>query len=207
MVSKVIFKGGIKSIMIYGYASVNIYDKNLEDKLNEQIGMLFCNGCTKVIEEKYVLKEPRIRLNELKINLVEGDILVVTKLDRISHNLNCAYKFILELIKRKIGIIILNIGLIDYKKESEPILKAITSILQFNKTIKMEKIQTGKALARNLPNYKEGRPKKYNNEKIQEALKLLSVNGGKYSYNETEKITGISKSTLLRENKKQTRTF
>ncbi|GAA0788441.1 recombinase family protein [Hathewaya limosa] len=193
--------------MIYGYASVNIYDKNLEDKLNEQIGMLFCNGCTKVIEEKYVLKEPRIRLNELKINLVEGDILVVTKLDRISHNLNCAYKFILELIKRKIGIIILNIGLIDYKKESEPILKAITSILQFNKTIKMEKIQTGKALARNLPNYKEGRPKKYNNEKIQEALKLLSVNGGKYSYNETEKITGISKSTLLRENKKQTRTF
>lgn len=193
--------------MIYGYASVNIYDENLEDKLNKQIGMLFCNGCTKVIEEKYVLKEPRTRLNELKISLVEGDILVVTKLDRISHNLNSAYKFILELIKGKIGIIILDIGLIDYKKESEPILKAITSIIQFNKTIKMEKIQTGKALARNLPNYKEGRPKKYSSERIQEALKLLSVNGGKYSYNETEKITGISKSTLLRENKKQTRTF
>ncbi|AWZ49908.1 resolvase (plasmid) [Clostridiaceae bacterium 14S0207] len=193
--------------MIYGYASVNIYDENLEHKLNEQIGMLFCNGCTKVIEEKYVLKEPRIRLNELKISLVEGDILVVTKLDRLSHNLNSAYKFILQLIKGKIGIIILDIGLIDYRKESEPILKAITSIIQFNKTIKMEKIQTGKALARNLPNYKEGRPKKYSNEKIQEALKLLSVNGGKYSYNETERITGISKSTLLRENKKQTRTF
>src|SRR3712207_364014 len=169
--------------------------------------MLFCNGCIKVIEEKYVLKEPRIRLNELKISLVEGDILVVTKLDRLSHNLNSAYKFILQLIKGKIGIIILDIGLIDYRKESEPILKAITSIIQFNKTIKMEKIQTGKALARNLPNYKEGRPKKYSNEKIQEALKLLSVNGGKYSYNETERITGISKSTLLRENKKQTRTF
>ena len=40
----------------------------------------------------------------------------------------------------------------------------------------------------------EGRPKKFSNEQIDYAMKLLK----EYSYSEVAKMTGISKSTLMR---------
>ncbi|MBR3953405.1 MAG: helix-turn-helix domain-containing protein [Oscillospiraceae bacterium] len=58
--------------------------------------------------------------------------------------------------------------------------------------------QTGKMIARQNPNFKDGRPKKYTLIQIEHALSLLSA--GK-SCKEVEAITGISKSTLLREKK------
>lgn len=51
--------------------------------------------------------------------------------------------------------------------------------------------------------YKEGRPKAYTKEQLENALSMLTVNGGKYSYKEVEKLLNISKSTLIRENNKR----
>ena len=60
--------------------------------------------------------------------------------------------------------------------------------------------QTGKMVARQNPNFKDGRPKKYTPIQIEHALSLLS--SGK-SYKEVEAITGISKSTMIREKRKR----
>jgi transposase len=54
-------------------------------------------------------------------------------------------------------------------------------------------------IARQNPNFKDGRPKKYTPIQIEHALSLLS--SGK-SYKEVEAITGISKSTMIREKKR-----
>ena len=59
----------------------------------------------------------------------------------------------------------------------------------------VERTQTGKAVARQDPNFREGRPKKYTSCQLQHAMDLL--NSGK-SYKQVEAMTGISKSTLLR---------
>ena len=61
-----------------------------------------------------------------------------------------------------------------------------------------ERTQTGKAIARQNPNYREGRPKKFLPTQIDHALKLLQ--SGK-TYRQVEEMTGISKSTLVRAKK------
>lgn len=55
--------------------------------------------------------------------------------------------------------------------------------------------QTGRSVARQGPNYREGRPKKYSPTQLRHALELLEA--GK-TYRQVEELTGISKSTLIR---------
>ena len=64
----------------------------------------------------------------------------------------------------------------------------------------IERTQNGKVIAKSKPGFKEGRPKKYTQKQLDNALKMLSVNGGDKSYNEVSELLGISKSTLIREN-------
>ena len=64
-------------------------------------------------------------------------------------------------------------------------------------------IQSGKAIAKTKPGYNEGRPKKFNEKQIENALSMLSVNGGNYSYYEVSNLLNISKSTLIRSMRKK----
>lgn len=48
------------------------------------------------------------------------------------------------------------------------------------------------------PDFREGRPKKFNQQQINLAMNLLE----RHSYKEVEKMTGISKSTLTRNKRK-----
>ena len=67
----------------------------------------------------------------------------------------------------------------------------------------VERTQTGKAIAKTKEGWKEGRPKLYTKEQLDNALAMLTVNGGNRSYKEVERLLGISKSTLIRENNKR----
>ena len=55
-------------------------------------------------------------------------------------------------------------------------------------------LRAGKEKAKAKEGYQEGRPKKYSKRKLNEAMELLKT----HSYKEVEKITKISKSTLIR---------
>lgn len=57
----------------------------------------------------------------------------------------------------------------------------------------------GKELAKYKPDFREERPKKFNEQQINLAMNLLK----NYSYKEVEKMTGICKSTLTRNKRKQ----
>jgi DNA invertase Pin-like site-specific DNA recombinase len=70
---------------------------------------------------------------------------------------------------------------------------------EYERGMIVERTQTGKAVARQDPNFREGRPKKYTKRQLQHAMELL--NSGK-SYKQVEAMTGISKSTLIRARKK-----
>lgn len=59
----------------------------------------------------------------------------------------------------------------------------------------VERTQTGKAVARANGKRVDGRPKKFKPEQITHALDMLE--DGR-SYTEVERLTGISKSTLIR---------
>lgn len=66
---------------------------------------------------------------------------------------------------------------------------------EYERGMIVERTQTGKAVARQDPSFKDGRPKKFTPEQIQLALDLLEQ--GK-TYRQITTMTGISKSTLIR---------
>ena len=66
---------------------------------------------------------------------------------------------------------------------------------EYERGMIVERTQTGKAVAKQDPNFKDGRPKKFTPEQIQLALSLLDQ--GK-TYRQITAMTGISKSTLIR---------
>lgn len=69
---------------------------------------------------------------------------------------------------------------------------------EYERSTVVERTQTGKAAARQDPNFGDGRPKKFTQEQLQLGLMLLEQ--GK-SYKQIRELTGISKSTLIRARK------
>ena len=75
------------------------------------------------------------------------------------------------------------------------ILTVMLAFAEYERGMIVERTQTGKAVARQDPNFKDGRPKKFKPEQIDLALSLLAQ--GK-TYRQITTMTGISKSTLNR---------
>lgn len=75
----------------------------------------------------------------------------------------------------------------------------LLAFAQFERDMIIERTQEGRALARTKPGYKEGRPRKFKNEQIELALKLLE----NYSYSQVSNMTGISISTITRAKRKK----
>ncbi|KGN03165.1 resolvase [Clostridium novyi A str. 4570] len=70
----------------------------------------------------------------------------------------------------------------------------LLAVAEMERNTIIERTQAGKAIAKTKPGFKEDRPKKYTKEQIDHALNLLESN----SYSYVERITCISKSTLIR---------
>ena len=104
-----------------------------------------------------------------------------------------------ELFNRGVRVHILNMGLVENTLTGNLILTVMLAFAEYERGMIVERTQTGKAVARQDPNFRDGRPKKYTATQIQHAMELLD--NGK-SYKQVESMTGISKSTLIRARKK-----
>ena len=133
--------------------------------------------------------------SELIKKLQAGDTLVVTKLDRFARTTVDGVQTVRELFERDVKVHILNIGLIENTLTGNLILTIFLAFAEFEKGMIIERTQAGKAIARQNPDYREGRPKKYTPAQMKHALELLSSG---MSYKQVEMVTGISKSTLIR---------
>ena len=85
-------------------------------------------------------------------------------------------------------------GLVEDTPTGRLILSVMLAFAEFERDMIVERTQEGKAIAKQKPDFKEGRPKKYGKKQIEHALQLLENN----SYKQVESMTGISKSTLIR---------
>jgi len=187
--------------MNYGYARVSTIKQGRGNSLEEQLIELFSAGCDEVVEEKFSGKtNDRPQLKLLLEQLKEGDTFTVTKLDRFARSLIDGTKLVQELLDKGVKINILNIGVMDNTPASKLIRNIFLSFAEFERDMILERTREGKEIARRKEGYKEGRPKKFTKEQIDLALSMLSVNGGDKSYNEVERLMGISVSTLKRAN-------
>ena len=93
---------------------------------------------------------------------------------------------------------VLNVGLLENTTMGKFFLTTLLAVAEMERNIIIERTQAGKEIAKQNPNFKEGRPKKYGKKQIEHALELLGNN----SYKQVEQLTGISKSTLIRYKRK-----
>ena len=124
--------------------------------------------------------------------------MVVTKLDRIARSATQGIALIQSLLDRGIVVHVLNMGLMDNTPTGKLIRNIMLAFAEFERDMIVERTQEGKAIAKQNPDFKEGRPKKFSKVQISHALDLLN----EYSYKQMEQMTGISKSTLIRAKRK-----
>lgn len=191
--------------MIYGYARVSTKGQAKEgNSLESQIEILKSNGAVKIYSDSFTgTKTDRPEFNRLLAELKAGDILIVTKLDRLARSITQGSELVNQLINKGIKVNILNIGIMDNTPASKLIRNIFLSFAEFERDMIVERTQEGKAIAKTKEGFKEGRPKKYTDKQLDNALSMLTVNGGDKSYTEVAELLGISKSTLIRENNKR----
>ena len=186
--------------MKYGYCRVSTkgqLDGNSIEEQTTAIRNVYAD--TEIIVESYSGAKERPLFNELLNKAQYGDYVVVTKLDRFCRTTKEGLEYIDLLMNKGVKIHILNMGLIEASPMGRLIVTNLLAFAEFERAMILERTQSGKQIAKQRADFKEGRPPKYNSKKINHALELLKSN----SYKEVEALTGISKSTLIRAKRKQ----
>ena len=187
-------------IMIYGYARVSTKAQAKDgNSLEAQERALKDSGACEIYVDAFTgTKTDRPEFDKLMDKIQKGDTLIVTKLDRFARSMTQGSELVSDLIEKGIRVYILNIGVMDNTPSSKLIRNIFFAFAEFERDMIIERTMEGKAIAKQNPDFKEGRPKKFSRKQIDHALELLNNN----SYTQVAELTGISKSTLIRAKKK-----
>lgn len=197
-----------------GYARVS----TVKQDLSEQIAALEKFGCEKIFFGKFSGKakdedfntilrrvaQSQIQLNNMLNYVREGDVVVVTKLDRLGRSLIQCLKTLDYFKQNKIGFIALDQG-IDTTKRKDPMAMAMIHLLglfaELERNFIIERTQGGKLAKIESGDLKAigGRPKKLS-EKAEKKLAKDILKG--QSINQLAKKYEVSRATISRYKRK-----
>lgn len=195
-----------------GYARVS----TTKQDLSEQITALKKFGCEKIFSGKFSgkdedletiftrVKQNKVQLDKMLNYVREGDIVVVTKIDRLGRSLIQCLKTLDYFKQNKIGFVALDQG-IDTTKRKDPMAMAMIHLLglfaELERNFIVERTQGGKLAKVESGDLKAigGRPKKLS-EKAEEKLVKDILKGG--SINELAKKYEVSRATISRYKKR-----
>lgn len=182
--------------MIYGYARVSTRGQARDgNSLEAQEQELRANGAEIIYKDAYTgAKADRPEFKKLLSELKEGDTLIVSKIDRFARNAGDAITIINKLVNDKIRVHVLNMGIADDTASGRLMITILSGFAEFERDLIIERTQAGKEIARQRPDYREGRPRKYPQAVIDTALKELETK----TYRQVCDEYRISKSTLIR---------
>ena len=183
---------------IIGYCRVSTKlqakEGNSLEQQKEEILNKYSNA--EIYQESYTgTKTDRPVFNDVVSKLLKGDMLVVTKLDRLARNTVEGIKIVEDLFNKGVSVHVLNVGLLENTTMGKFFLTTLLAVAEMERNTIIERTQAGKEIAKTKEGFKEGRPKKYTKKQLDNAIKMLE----EHSYTEVSEITGISKSTLQRE--------
>lgn len=146
--------------MIYGYARVSTAKQAKDgNSLEAQEKLLKENGAVKIYRDAFTgTKTDRPQLRELMSVLVEGDVVIVSKLDRLGRSLSKTSELITELIDRGITINILNLGVLNNGSMNTLLRNVLLAFAQFERDMIVERTSEGKAVKKERGELVEGRP-------------------------------------------------
>ena len=186
--------------MIRGYARVSTKGQAKDgNSLEAQEKVLREHGAVEVYKDAFTgTKAHRPELDRLLQEIQPGDTLIITKLDRVARSVTQGIELINQLIDKGVKVHILNMGLMDNTPSGKLIRTVMLAFAEFERDMIVERTTEGKAIAREKADFKEGRLEKFDQMQIENALNLLKD----HSYSQVTKLTGISKSTLIRAKRK-----
>ena len=164
--------------MIYGYARVSTKGQAKDgNSLEAQEKALRESGANEIYVDAFTgTKTDRPEFDKLMNKIQKGDTLIVTKLDRFARSMSQGSELVSDLIERGIKVYILNIGVMDNTPSSKLIRNVFFAFAEFERDMIVERTMEGKAIAKQNPDFREGRPKKYSRKQIEHALELLDNN-------------------------------
>lgn len=188
--------------MKFGYIRVSTRKQARDgNSLEAQREALTAAGAEKIYTDTFTgTKIERPEFDRLRAQLRKGDVLIVTKLDRLARSVSQASGLITDMIDEGVTIHVLNLGVLSNDSVNTLLRNVLLSFAQFERDMIVQRTQEGKAVARATdPDFREGRPPKFDTEQLDHAMELLDD----HSYAQVVKLTGISKSTLIREKKRR----
>ena len=182
--------------MIFGYARVSTnFQARDGNSLEAQINSLKEAGAEKIFSDVFSgSKNSRPELDKLLKIIKSGDKLIITKLDRIARSVIHGIQLIENLSNKGVIINVLNMGIIDSSPTGKLIRNIMLSFAEFERDLIMQRTLEGKIVARQNPDFRDGRPPKFSRAQINHALELLKT----HSYKQVSAMTGISNTTLIR---------
>lgn len=188
-------------MMKYGYIRVSTRGQASEgNSLEAQREALKAAGAEILFEDVMTGRVvDRPKFDEMLKMVHKGDEIIVTKLDRFARSVGQASELITKLIDDGVIVNVLNVGKLDNSSTGTLMRNMLLSFAQFERDLIIERTQEGKVIARQRKDYHEGRPPKFSRQQIEHALELLED----HSYSQVEKMTGISKSTLVRKKRER----
>jgi DNA invertase Pin-like site-specific DNA recombinase len=181
--------------MIYGYARVSSTDQNLGTQLEHLNGF----GVDEIVEEKITgVAKAKPKLDELIDSLVEGDMLVVARMDRLGRNTLQLLELVEGLSERNVHLVVMDMNIDTRTPTGKFFLTIMAGFSELERTIIKEKQRNGIELAKKNGKYK-GRLKKYTSKHagMTHAIELYQT--GKYTVKQICEITKVSRSALYRE--------
>lgn len=182
--------------MNIGYARTSTVDQiaGFESQLQE----LKAINCEKIFQEQVSSISTRTQLQAAIDFVREGDILVVTKIDRLARSVSELMTIIQALAQKKVGMRILNLGMDTQTPTGKLMLTVLGGIAQFEREIMLERQREGVAKAKMAGKYKGRKP--IASDRQREVIRLAATGTSKVNI---AKQLQIGEATVYRLLKKQ----
>ena len=163
--------------MLIGYARTSTVDQ--QAGFEAQHTQLTGIGCEKVWKEQTSSIGKRSALTEAMEFCREGDVFVVTKLDRLARSVRHLGEVVERLEAKGVGLRILDLGLDTTNATGKLMLNVLGSVAQFEREMMLERQREGIAKAKADGRYKGRKPTAQ--AKAEDVLRLVKEGHNKRS--------------------------
>lgn len=187
---------------IYGYCRVSTKKQEKDGNgLAAQEKAVKDAGATIIYMDAFTgTKTDRPEFQKLLSEIKSGDTIVVTKLDRVARNAAEGNKLVDHLMEKGVKIHILNMGLLDQTPTGKLIRNILLAFAEFERDLIVERTQEGKNIARQRPDFREGRPRKFKSAQRAHIRDLLEQG---HTVSEVCRLLEVSRATVYRIKKEQ----
>jgi DNA invertase Pin-like site-specific DNA recombinase len=142
--------------MIIGYARTSTLNQTagFEAQLRELEGV----KCQKIFREQTSSVGVRAQLETTLEFMREGDVLVVTKVDRLARSVSHLMRIIQALERKDVGLRVLNLGMDTSTPTGKLMLTVLGGLAQFEREMMLERQREGVAKAEAAGKYKGRKP-------------------------------------------------